>query len=371
MNQWQTLWASAALALSGCTTGHAQILIGQTAGFSGQVAAGVKETTDGALLYIESINAKGGVNGQKIELTSLDDKFDPKLAAENARKLIEENNVSALFLTRGTPHTEAIIPLLEKHGVALVGPSTGAMVLHQPVRKYIFNVRATYQREAEKAMTHLASMGITRIGVVYADDSFGADGVAGAQKGLTGAKLTPVVLEKFDRAKPDFAPIAAKASKADTQAVLIIASGSAVVDASSALRTAGSAAQIVTLSNNASGGFIKSLGNNARGVIVTQVYPNERAVTYAMVKEAQELAKAKGLNEISPAMLEGFAAAKVLVEGLKRAGPKPSCEKIHAALEGLRKYDLGGLEISYGPDDHTGLDFADLSIIGTDGRFRR
>jgi branched-chain amino acid transport system substrate-binding protein len=371
MKQWQTLWASAALAISVCGTGHAQIQIGQTAGFSGQVAAGVKETTDGALLYIESVNAKGGVNGQKIELTSLDDKFDPKIAAENARKLIEENNVAALFLTRGTPHTEAIIPLLEKHGVALVGPSTGAMVLHQPVRKYVFNVRATYQREAEKAMTHLASMGITRIALMHADDSFGADGVAGAQKGLAAAKLTPVVLEKFDRAKPDFAPIVAKIAKADTQAVLMVASGSAVVDAGAALRAAGSAAQIVTLSNNASGGFIKSLGANARGVIVTQVYPNERAVTYALVKEAQELAKAKGLTEITPAMLEGYAAAKVLVEGLKRAGPKPSREKIHAGLESIKKFDLGGLEVTYGADDHTGLDFADLSIIGTDGRFRR
>ncbi|EKD98082.1 MAG: Extracellular ligand-binding receptor, partial [uncultured bacterium] len=121
----------------------------------------------------------------------------------------------------------------------------------------------------------------------------------------------------------------------------------------------------------ASTGFIKSLGANARGMIVTQVYPNERAVTYAMVKEAQDLAKAKGLGDVSPAMLEGFAAAKVLVEGLKRAGPKPTREKIHAALESLRKFDLGGLEISYAPDDHSGLDFADLAIIGTDGKFRR
>ena len=110
-------------------------------------------------------------------------------------------------------------------------------------------------------------------------------------------------------------------AKADAQAVLMVASGSAVVDATNALRTAVSAAQIVTLSNNASSGFIQSLGANARGVIVTQVFPNERAVTYPMVKEAQELAKTKGLTEISPAMLEGFAAAKVLVEGLRRAGP--------------------------------------------------
>jgi branched-chain amino acid transport system substrate-binding protein len=372
MNRWHALWASAALVLSvGSTAVHAQILIGQTAGFSGQVAAGVKETTDGALLFIHSINAKGGVHGQKIELISLDDKFEPKLAGENARKLIEEQNVSAMFLTRGTPHTQAIVPHLDKHGVPLVGPSTGAMVLHQPVLKNVFNVRATYQREAEKAMTHLASMGITRVGLIYADDTFGADGVAGAQKGLTAANLTPVVLEKFNRSKPDFAPIADKVAKADTQAILMVASGTAVVDAGNALRAAGSGSQIVTLSNNASGGFIKSLGTNARGVIVTQVYPNERAVTYSMVKEAQDLAKAKGLSEITPAMLEGYAAAKVLVEGLRRAGPKPSREKIHAALESIKKFDLGGLEITYGPDDHTGLDFADLSIIGTDGKFRR
>lgn len=370
MNTWNKCWAVAALCVA-LGTAHAQIIIGQTAGFSGQVAAGVKETTDGAKLYLDMVNSKGGVNGQKIELVSLDDKFDPKLAAENAKKLIEENNVLALFLNRGTPHTEAIIPLLDKHGVPLIAPSTGAMVLHQPVRKYVFNVRATYQREAEKAMTHLASMGITRIGVVYADDSFGADGVTGAQKGLTAAKLTPVVLEKFDRAKPDFAPIAAKLVKADAQAVLMIASGSAVVDANNAIRAAGSAAQLVTLSNNASSGFIKSLGANARGVIVTQVFPNERAVTFPMVKEAQELARAQGMNEISPAMLEGFAAAKVLVEGIKRAGPKPTRERLQAALETFRKFDLGGLEVSFTPDDHTGLDFADLSIVGTDGRFRR
>jgi branched-chain amino acid transport system substrate-binding protein len=366
-----TLWCSTIALIVLAQASQAQILIGQTAGFTGPVGAGVKETTDGAKLYIDSVNAKGGVNGQKIELISLDDKFEPKLASENAKKLIEEQNVLALFLTRGTPHTEAIIPHLTKHGVSLVGPSTGAMVLHQPVQKYIFNVRATYQREAEKAVSHLNSMGITRIAIVYADDSFGADGVAGAQKGLTAAKLQPAVLEKFNRAKPDFAPIAPKIMQSNAQAIIMVASGQAVVDGTKAFRAAGSAAQIVTLSNNASSGFIKSLGDNARGVIVTQVFPYERSISFSMVKEAQELAKAKGSDEISPAMLEGFAAAKVLVEGLRRAGPKPTREKLQVALEGIRKYDLGGLEVNFSADDHTGLDFADLSIIGTDGKFRR
>ena len=176
MKLWTSVSAALLLALLG-TAAHAQILIGQSAGFSGPVAAGVKETTDGARLYLNAVNAKGGINGQKIELVSMDDKFDPKLAAENARVLIEEKEVVAMFLTRGTPHTEAMLPLLDKHGVSLVGPSTGAMVLHQPVKKHVFNVRATYQREAEKAITHLASVGVTRIALVHVDDSFGADGL--------------------------------------------------------------------------------------------------------------------------------------------------------------------------------------------------
>jgi ABC-type branched-subunit amino acid transport system substrate-binding protein len=364
-------WCAALLLAAVSHASQAQILIGQTAGFTGPVGAGVKETTDGAKLYIDAINAKGGVNGQKIELISLDDKFDPKLAGENARKLIEEQNVAAMFLTRGTPHTEAMLPLLEKYGVPLVGPSTGAMVLHQPVKKHVFNVRATYQREAEKAVTHLSSMGITRIGLVYADDSFGADGVAGAQKGFAAAKLQPAVLEKFNRGKPDFGPISPKVVQSNAQAIIMVASGQAVVDGMKAFRAAGSAAQIVTLSNNASSGFIKSLGDNARGVIVTQVFPYERSIAYSMVKEAQELSKAKGTGDISPAMLEGFAAAKVLVEGLKRAGAKPTREKIQAALENIRRFDIGGLEVNYSLEDHTGLDFADLSIIGTDGKFKR
>lgn len=361
----------AAVLASLAWSAQAQILVGQTAGFTGPVASGVKEAAEGAKLYLDAVNAKGGVNGQKIELVSLDDTHEPKLATENARKLIEERNVSVLFLNRGTPNTEAIMPLLTQHGIALVGPSTGAMSLHQPVNKYLFNVRATYQREAEKAVAHLASIGIARIAVLYADDSFGADCVVGAQKGLAGAKLQPAVLDKFHRTKPEFGPLVEKVMKAEAQAVLVIGSGTVAADGIKALRKAGSGAQMVTLSNNASGGFVKDLGDAARGVIVTQVFPSERAVSFPLIKEALELAKAKGREELTPALIEGYAAAKVLVEGLRRAGPKPDREKIRAALESMSKFDIGGLEISYGPNDHTGLDFADLSIIAQDGKFRR
>jgi branched-chain amino acid transport system substrate-binding protein len=370
MNAFRLTLAGGILALGMCAA-HAQIVIGQTAGFTGVAEAGVKETSNGAKLWLDHVNAKGGVNGQKIELIQLDDAFDPKKAAANAQVLIEEKNVLSLFLNRGTPHTEAVLPLLEKHGVPLVAPSTGAMVLHQPVNKWVFNVRATYQREAEKAVEYLSTVGITRIAVLHTDDSFGADGYEGAKKGFAKVKMEPTIVIKTHRTKPDFNEIIPAVLKTDPQALVWIASGNAVADGVKALRAAKSAAQVVTLSNNASGGFIKSLGDSSRGVIVTQVFPYERSIAYPMVKEARELAKAKGFNDVSPAMLEGYAAAKVMVEGLRRAGPSPTRDKVQKALESINKFDLGGLEVTFSATDHTGLDFADLSIIGQEGKFRR
>ena len=338
---------------------------------TGPVAASVGETLQGVNLYLNSVNAKGGVNGEKIKLITLDDKFEPKLAGENAQRLIEQDNVVALFMSRATPHTQAILPLLAKYNIALVAPSTGAMVFHQPVNPLVFNVRSSYQAETEKAVEHLHTLGLNRIAMVHVDDSFGEDCLAGAMKGFKQTKLEPVTVIKADRSKPDYAAIVPQLIKENAQAVIWIGSSVAVSDGVKALRKAGSAMQVVTVSNNASSGFAKQLGEAVRGVIVTQVFPNERSMGYAINREAAALVKADGGVTISPSVMEGFASAKVLVEGIKRAGPKPDRTKLQAGLESIKKLDLGGLEVNSSPEDHTGLDFADLSIIGTDGRFKR
>ncbi len=348
-----------------------QLRIGQPSGFTGSVAAGVKENTEGAQLYFDAVNAKGGVNGQKIELISVDDRFDPKVTVEVARDLITQKKVLALFLNRGTPHAQALMPLLAEYKVPLVAPSTGAMVLHAPVHPWVFNVRATYQREAIRAIEHLAAIGMTRLAVLETDDSFGADAAAGAAKGFAEVKLSPVFQAKFPRENPVFTDLAGQVKASGAQAVLIFGSAGNTANAVKALRASGSRAQVVTLSNNASDGFIKLLGEHGRGVIVTQVFPYERSVASPLIKEAMDLAKARGLDTVSPAMMEGFAAAKVMVEGLRRAGGSPTPEKLRDALESIRNYDMGGLKVSYGPDNHTGLDFADLSIVDASGRFRR
>ena len=350
----------------------AQILIGQTTGLTGISAAAVKENNIGAALWIDAVNARGGINGEKIDLISLDDASDQKLAMANARTLIEQRKVVALFLTRGTPTNEAIIAVLDQYGVPLVAPSTGAMVLHKPVKKHVFNVRTPYQTEAEKAILQLASMGISRIGVLQTDDSFGRDAMQGAERGFASSGLKPSVVAVFPRISPDFARIAAEVEAKKLQAVMVLGSGSAVQAAMLAIRQVGSKAQVLSLSNTASDGFIKGLGENARGVMVTQVFPSERGLAVPMVKEASDLLRAtKPTAALSPAMVEGFAGAKVLVEALRRAGPKPNRVSVQRALEEMSHFDLGGLVISYSRTNHSGLDRSDLSIIGGDGRFLR
>lgn len=352
-------------------TAHAQIVIGQSVGVTGSAAATVKESMAGAALYINHINSFGGVEGQKIEIITLDDQFDTKLAVSNTRTLIEQKGVLAMFMSRGTPHTQAVFPILAEHGVVLLAPSTGAMVLHDPVNPYVFNVRAPYQRELHKQITHLNTLGITRIGVVHVDDSFGADALVGVMKGFEINQLKPLFIEKFNRTTPDFSAIAPKAKELKSQAILVIGTGSAVVKGIRAFREVGISGQMLTMSNNASGGFIKELGADARGVVVSQVLPSSRSTNYSVIKEARMIAHDAKTQPLTPAMMEGFISAKVLVEGLKRCAPKCDRKNFRTALEGMRKLDIGGLEISYSPTDHSGLDFADLSIVSQDGEFLR
>ena len=144
----------------------------------------MKELTAGAKVYFDHVNAKGGVHGRKIVLESTDDGFDPKKSPDVFKKLIEEKKVFAMFLSRGTPTNEAAYPVLEAAKVPLIGPSTGAMSMYNPPRKYMFPVRASYHSETFKIVPQLMNMGINRIALLYVDDSFGKDGLAGVQQAM-------------------------------------------------------------------------------------------------------------------------------------------------------------------------------------------
>jgi ABC-type branched-subunit amino acid transport system substrate-binding protein len=367
-------WVRLAALLAACIGMNAALAqgalrIGMVAGFSGPVAGLVQQSAEGARLYFDAVNAQGGIRGQNLELVTADDRYDPRTAAAQAKALADQG-VLALMLSRGTGPTEALLPVLKEHKLPLIAPATGATSLHEPVQPFVYHLRANYQREAERAVKHLAGIGVKRITIVQVNDPFGIDAGKGAIKGLDDVGLRALSHLRFDRNKPDLAPTMQAIARAGIEAVVLIGPGYAVVEGVNALRAAGSTAHVATLSNNASTEFVKALGANARGVIVTQLFPYERSTANLMVREALLAAKAAGKPELTPAQIEGYAAAKLVVEALKRAGKDAGRDSLMRALEGGR-IDLGGLQVNYSEKDHSGLQYTDVSIVDEDGRFRR
>jgi branched-chain amino acid transport system substrate-binding protein len=346
------------------------ILIGQTVGLTGTVAGPVKEMNEGANAYFSSVNKNGGVNGRKIEMRTLDDKFDPALTKANAETLITNEHVFALFLGRGTPHTLGILPILAAHKVPLIAPATGSTVFHEPVNHWLFNVRAKYQDEVVMAVEHFSTIGIKNIGLLHVDDAFGQDGLAGFNKAMAARRLSPTIITKFERVNPNYNATAATVIKANPQALIIVSSAKNTVEVIKAIRAQGSQIQLMTLSNNSSQSFVKELGAAGAGVIVSQVTPAPNLVTTLLGQEFKVAAKASGAT-MSYAAMEGFANAKVLVEGLRRAGRNLTREGLVHALESMQRVDLGGILITYGENDHTGSEFVELTMIGKDGHFIR
>ncbi len=371
MKRWLGLAALVAACIgSDVALAQGSLRIGMVAGFSGPVASIVQESAEGARLYFDAVNAQGGVKGQHIEFITQDDKYQPALAAAAARSLASQG-VLALMLSRGTDPTEALLPVLKENKLPLIAPATGAASLREPVQPWVYHLRASYGREAERAVQHLAGIGVKRITIVQVNDPFGNDAGRGAIKGLDDMKLRASSHLRFDRNRPDLAPAMQAIAKAGIEAVVLIGPGYAVVEGVNALRAAGSTAHVATLSNNASGDFVKQLGENARGVVVTQLFPYERSTANPLVREALGLARSAGRGELTPAQLEGFAAAKLVVDSLKRAnGKEVSRDSFIKALDSAR-VDLGGLQVHYSEKDHNGLEFTDVSIVGPDGKFWR
>lgn len=344
-----------------------RILIGQSAAFTGTPADEVKQATAGAQLYFEGVNQHGGINGRKIVLESMDDGFEPKRTAENTHKLIEEKKVFALFLYRGTPTTEAALPIVRDAKVPLIAPVSGATSLHEPMQRYVFNVRSKYREEVEKTVAQIATMGMQKLAVFASNDSFGKDALAGLTASAALHKLPQPVVATYERNTVAVEGAVAKIIAAQPQAVFMFCTAKPCDAFIRQYRAAGGLQPLFTLSNVSSQVFLSGLGPLSRGLGITQVLPNPRDVTLALTKEFRDALKTRSELSDSYPTFEGYIAAKVLVEGLRKAGSVPTREGLVHALEGMKGADLGGLTLNYSPTSRTGTTFVELTVIGKNG----
>jgi branched-chain amino acid transport system substrate-binding protein len=355
------LFAKAPYALA-----QGRIVVGQSVELSGQATG--RENMQGALAYFAWLNSQGGIHGKPVELITYDDGRDPARTLANSERLLNSDGAIALFGYRSTPTVEKVLPLLQNTKVALVAPFSGAQTLHHPFNRHVFHLRASYQDEAKKMVESLATLQISKVAILYQDDAFGRDGLEGFRRSLEARSIAPLATAKYDRKELDVRPAVAAIAAARPQAVMMACTPSACADFIKQMRKRGEQPQFLMLSNVNSEEFFRSLGEAGRGIGVMQVMPYPRDVGAAVVREFQRVLK--GMRDPPPASyaaLEGFVAAKLLAEGLRRAGPGPTREKLIRALEQMQDVDLGGVSVGYSPTDHRGSQFVELTIIGKNG----
>ncbi len=370
----RALTAAGAFALAGAAFAQGvtdtQIVLGQGAVFSGPAQELGIQMRDGALAYFNYINSQGGIYGRKIVLKSVDDRYEPDGAVAATKKLIEDERVFALFGYVGTPTFNAAAPILTKAQVPLVAAFTGAESLRDPLNRYVFNVRASYYDETEQIVQHLSAMSVDKIAVFYQNDAYGKAGLEGVSRALKKRSLPMVATATVERNTVDVAKAVAEMKKAQPQAIVMVSAYKSCAAFIKEMKKAGMAPSFWNVSFVGSKALAKELDAEGRGVQISQVVPFPWDASIPVVKEYQRLIKAEG-KEINFSSLEGFISAKVMVEGLRRVGKKPTREGLIRALESMDAYDVGGFKVSYSPQDHRGSRFVDLTIISRDQKFVR
>lgn len=371
--------AAAALALSALPAQAAtEVVIGQVVPLTGVIAGTGDEYSAGAAAYFASVNAKGGVYGRKIRVVQKDDAYKPEATLQLTREILEKDNPVALFGFVGTANILALNKnnVLSDNHIALLAPYTGAEDLRNPVNPYLFHIRASYTDETAKMVEHLHTLGLRKFAVFYQNDGFGKSGLAGAEAALTKLNLKAVATGNYDRAKPeDIDAAAAGITAGNPDAVIMVAVNKASSALIKKLRDSGSKARLFSISVVNFKELLKNTGDElARGVGISQVmpFPYNMSSPVPVVREFHAAMKQYApAKTISYASMEGFIAAKVLVEAVKRARADPSREKVLAQLADMRDFDVGGFKVNFGGDNRVGSRFVEVTVIGSGGRLLR
>ncbi len=348
----------------------ARIVLGQSAPFSGPAAQLGVQFHLGAQLVFEALNERGGINGRRIELRRLDDGYEPERCAANTRQFLRDE-VFALFGYVGTPTSLAALPLATEAKTPFLAPFTGAQALREPFNRYAVHVRASYNDETAAIVRQLTGIGIRRIAVFHQNDSYGQAGLSGVQLAMKPLNLEPVATGTVERNSTDVAAAVQSIMAARPEAVVQISAYKSCATFIRQARQAGFVGNFYNVSFVGTQALMDELGAMAKGVVISQVMPFPYAPVTPIA--ADFLAAIKGRSGMQPnySAMEGFVAARVLVEALRRAGNTPTREGLIAAIQGMRDVQLGGFAVDFGPRKNTGSRFVELTLLTENGRVRR
>ena len=340
-----------------------EIRLGMANALSGPamgLGTGVKR---GSEVYFNKVDAAGGVHGRNIKLLSEDDGYEPTRAAAATRKLIDQDNVFALFGYVGTPTSKVAEAIASKSGVPFFGPFTGAEFLRIPVNKLVFNVRESYAAEAELQVERLVKdLGIKKIGVFMQADAYGLAGKDAVVKALNKRNMMLAGEGRYQRNTEEVDSAVAMLKSEKPEAVIMVGAYQACAAFVIKARSVGLRTKFLSLSFIGTENFIKAAGVDGEGVYITQVVPSPNDASIPIIKQYQADMREAGIHDFDYASLEGYIDAVVFVEALKGAGANLTRESLLVALNRM-KINIGGLDISYSATDHQGLKQVHLTRI--------
>jgi len=348
--------------------GEAPIVLGQSAPFTGPAAQLGIQFYQGAKLYLDQYNAQGGA--RKVEIRFLDDGYEPERSVANTQSLIAED-VFALFGYIGTPTSIAALPLAVKDKVPFIAPFTGAMALREPFHKNVFHLRASYNDETALIVKQLTHLGLNNIAVFHQNDAYGKAGLDGVTLALSQQSLKPVATATVERNSVDVAAAVKAIVKAKPDAVVQVSAYKSCAAFIREARKAGYGGTFYNVSFVGTQALADELGKEGAGVVVSQVVPSPYNPANAITREfSDSVKKGGGATKANFSSMEGYLAAKVLVEGLRRAPGKATREGLIAGLESIERQSFGGFDVSFSARNHVASKFVDLSMLTGDGRVR-
>ena len=349
-----------------------KIVFGQSAAFKGPAAVLGLGMREGILAAFNEANAAGGVHGRKLELVSYNDGYEPEKAIANTERLIGDDKVFALIGEVGTPTSKAVQPITTEQSVPFLGPFTGAAFLRDPSLRNVINVRASYDQETEEWIERLTGdLGLSRIAILYQDDSFGRAGLKGVTKALEKRGLKPVAEGTYMRGTTAVKRALLAIRKGSPQAVVMVGAYKPCAEFIKLAHTIKLDTIFVNISFVGSKALAEELGQDGKGVVVTQVVPLPDDVDIPLVARYQRAMKATNpYAKVGFVSLEGYIVGRLTVEALNRLGNPVTRAGLLSTIRDVGVFDLDGVTLSYGPDDNQGMDRVFVTVIQQDGSFK-
>ncbi|HSA79509.1 MAG TPA: ABC transporter substrate-binding protein [Geminicoccaceae bacterium] len=349
-----------------------RIVFGESAAFEGPASALGLGMREGILAAFNEANAAGGVHGRKLELISYDDGYEPDKAIANTNRLINDDKVFALIGEVGTPTSQAAQPIATEARVPFIGPFTGAGFLRDPALDNVINVRASYGQETETWIEHLTTdLGVSRIAILYQNDGFGQAGLSGVVKALDKRGMKLAAEGTYERNTIEVEAAVEAIAKADPEAVVMVGAYKPCAEFIRQARAAGLNATFVNISFVGTNALAKELGKDGEAVVVTQVVPFPEDTSVPLVAQYQKALKAASPEaEFGFVSLEGYMVGRLVVQALEQSGEAVTRDGLLATIEKVGEFDLGGVTLTYGPDDNQGMDQVFLTVIQSDGSIK-